>query len=208
MCSRTILTLQPGIILWTTYRLLCQVVLSRVYTNFLWRYTSHTINHISYLAWLIEAEWRIYASVNLPGLVWFIEAGWRICGSKIRPSLVQIMACRLLSASHYLNHWWLIVNWALRNRFQWNLIKKQQFSYKKINFKMSSATWRPFCLAFSVIIHISNVTWFPNLLRISQCTIQNRNVRIYVLNCALWDMEQVRYGIVRLVYWHLFPDPQ
>ena len=30
-----------------------------------------------------------------------------------------------------------------------------------------------------------------------QCTIQNRNVHISVLNGALWDMGQVHYGICK-----------
>ena len=38
-----------------------------------------------------------------------------------RPSLVQIMACRLASRSHYLNQWWNIVDWTLGNKSQWNL---------------------------------------------------------------------------------------
>ena len=31
------------------------------------------------------------------------------------------MACRLTGASHYLNQCWIIVNWTLRNKLQWNL---------------------------------------------------------------------------------------
>ena len=34
-----------------------------------------------------------------------------------------------------------------------------------------------------------------HLFRIPQGSIQNRNVHISVLNGALWDMEQVQYGI-------------
>ena len=30
------------------------------------------------------------------------------------------MACRLSAPSHYLNQCWVIVNWTLRNKFQWN----------------------------------------------------------------------------------------
>ena len=37
-----------------------------------------------------------------------------------RPSLVQIIACRLLAPSHNLNQCWLIVNWKLGNKIQWN----------------------------------------------------------------------------------------
>ena len=43
---------------------------------------------------------------------------------------------------------------------------------------------------------------------IPQCTIQNRNVHISVLNGALWDMEQVHYGICEIGLFHLsFSDP-
>ena len=45
---------------------------------------------------LIEAEWRMYASVN-------------------RTSLVQVMAC------HYLSQCWIVANWIPGNKFQWNL---------------------------------------------------------------------------------------
>ena len=34
--------------------------------------------------------------------------------------MVQIMACRLLVPSHYLDQCWFIVNQHLRNKFQWN----------------------------------------------------------------------------------------
>ena len=37
-----------------------------------------------------------------------------------------------------------------------------------------------------------------HLFHIPQCTIQNRNVHISVLNGALWDMELVRCGIYEL----------
>ena len=35
-------------------------------------------------------------------------------------SLVQAMGCCLLSSSHYLNQWWLIVSWTIRNKLQSN----------------------------------------------------------------------------------------
>ena len=37
-----------------------------------------------------------------------------------------------------------------------------------------------------------------HLFHIPQCTIQNRNVTISVLNGALWDMEQVHGGICEI----------
>ena len=39
-----------------------------------------------------------------------------------------------------------------------------------------------------------------HLWHIPQCTIQNRNVHISVLNGALWDMAQCTVGFVNLVY--------
>ena len=37
-----------------------------------------------------------------------------------------------------------------------------------------------------------------HLFHIPQCSIENRNVHISVLNGALWDMEQVHSGICEL----------
>ena len=42
-----------------------------------------------------------------------------------------------------------------------------------------------------------------HLIYIPQCTIQNRNVYISVLNGAFWEKEQVNWGELwgKLVYW-------
>ena len=64
------------------------------------------------------------------------------CASKLYTApLVQI-----------LNQCWIVINWSIENRFQWELIKMKWFSYKKINRIMSSTTWRPFCLSLNVFI--------------------------------------------------------
>ena len=48
----------------------------------------------------------------------------------------------------------------------------------------------------------SELTWLTNprmhLFHIPQCSIQNRNVHISVLNGALWDMEQVHSEICEI----------
>ena len=49
------------------------------------------------------------------------------------------------SPSHYLNQCWFIVNWTLRNKLQWNFIKIQNFSFRKMHLKISSVKLRPFC---------------------------------------------------------------
>ena len=47
-----------------------------------------------------------------------------------------------------------------------------------------------------------------HLSHILQCPIQNQNVHISVLNGALWDMEQVHYGICKLsqlvILWNIW----
>ena len=54
-----------------------------------------------------------------------------------------LVACS--APSHFLNQCCLIVKWTLTNKFQWNFIKTQKFSFVKMHLKMSSAKWRPFC---------------------------------------------------------------
>ena len=51
-----------------------------------------------------------------------------------------------LAPSHYMNQFLFFVNWTIGNKFQWKL---DQFSLKKINFRMSSANLRPFCLSLN-----------------------------------------------------------
>ena len=48
-------------------------------------------------------------------------------------------------------------------------------------------------LSFTRSLTFTNTTM--HLFHIPQCTIQNRNVHISILNSALWDMEQMHCGI-------------
>ena len=50
-----------------------------------------------------------------------------------------------LAPSHCLNQCWLIVNWTLWNKLQWNWNQNSNFSFLKMYLKMLSAKWRPFC---------------------------------------------------------------
>ena len=68
----------------------------------------------------------------------------RIYASMNRSALVQIMACRLLGAKPSLNQCWVIVNWTLGNKLQWNFIQIQNFSFTKIHLKILSEKWRTF----------------------------------------------------------------
>ena len=56
---------------------------------------------------------------------------------KTKPPLVHIMAC-----SHYLNRWWNIVNWTLKNKFQWyfhpnTAIFIQENAFENVVWKMT-----------------------------------------------------------------------
>ena len=73
---------------------------------------------------LIEAEWRIYASVNKHH--WFKQ--WLVVWS---------------APSHYLNQSWNIVNWILRNKLQWNLNRNsyifiQENAFENVVWKMAA----------------------------------------------------------------------
>ena len=59
-----------------------------------------------------------------------------ICVSELR---------RHSAPSHYLNQWWVIVNWTFRNRLQWNFNQIQNFSFVKMHLEISSVKWWPFC---------------------------------------------------------------
>ena len=73
----------------------------------------------------IEAEWRIYAWVNLP-------------------SLVQIMTCRLVGAKS--TNVWILLIGPIGTNISEILIKICTFSFKKMHLKMSSGIWQPSCL--------------------------------------------------------------
>ena len=57
-----------------------------------------------------------------------------------------------LAPSHYLNQCWIVVNWTLRNKFQWNLNQNSNIFIQENVFEMSSAKRRPFCLGLNVFI--------------------------------------------------------
>ena len=73
--------------------------------------------------WLIEVEWRIYASVN-----------WVIIGSDkgLPPGRRE-------------------ANWTVRNKLQWNLNPNSYISFTKMYLKMWSGKWRSYCLGLHVL---------------------------------------------------------
>ena len=67
--------------------------------------------------------------------------------------------------SHYLNQYWVIVNWTLRNKPQWISIKLQKFSITKmhLNTCILSAKWRPGSLK------VISISCFPYNNHMQQC---------------------------------------
>ena len=106
-------------------------------------------------AYLIETEWCIYASVNLL-------------------SLVEIMACRLVGASHYLNQWWNIVNLILWNTTQWHFNRNscifiQENAFEYVVYEIPAILSRPqcdipqaysqLCIIVIVILEVCEFRW-------------------------------------------------
>ena len=50
-------------------------------------------------------------------------------------TLVKVMACCLITPSHYLTHWWLIVKWTPGNNIHWNYNQHLNFYWRKCIWK-------------------------------------------------------------------------
>ena len=83
---------------------------------------------------LIEAEWRIYASVN-----------WAFIGSNNGLSTDWHQAIIWTNAG-------ILLIGPLETNFKETPIKMQQSSFKKICLNMSSPKGRPFCLSLNVLM--------------------------------------------------------
>ena len=57
--------------------------------------------------------------------------------------LEWLVACS--ASSHYMNQWWLFVNWTIKNTLQWNSNQNTKFSFRKMHLKMLSAKLWPLC---------------------------------------------------------------
>ena len=90
------------------------------------------------------------------------------CVSK-KPSLVQIMACRLVSAKPLSELMLDIVHWKLRNKLQWNLncnlyIFIQENAFENVIWKMAASLSRPQCVkAYGCSIHLHMLLYFTPL---------------------------------------------
>ena len=69
-------------------------------------------------------------------------------------ALFQVMACCLLGPSHYLNLWWLIVNWILRNKPQWDSNKTSAIFIHENRFE------NVVCKMFAISLMLQCVNYF------------------------------------------------
>ena len=123
----------------------------------------------------------------------------QICVSKLGHHTFRWWLVAGSASSHYLNQCWLIGNnWTIVNIFRWN------FNQNTILFSIKYI--KKYChLSLDVLVKYDmSIESNPRLNKINsqnvtvsypQCTIQNRNVYISVLNGALWGMGQVQCEI-------------
>ena len=55
---------------------------------------------------------------------------------------------------------WILLIWPLGTNFSEILIEIYIFSFMKINFKLSSGIWRPFCLGLNVLINNEDLSLY------------------------------------------------
>ena len=87
------------------------------------KYEAWFIFHFFFLIKTITGSFTFPINLSPPGAAYMRQ--------HIGSALVQIMACRLSAASHYLNQCWRIVNWTLGNKFQWNLSRNSHTSIQE-----------------------------------------------------------------------------
>ena len=68
-----------------------------------------------------------------------------ICVSELGQHWVRKWLVTYSAPNHYLHQCWNIINWTLRNKFQWNFNQRINFSFKNMHLKISSVKWQPFC---------------------------------------------------------------
>ena len=90
----------------------------------------------SFLIWKYEAIYENFVK-NIP---WTngLRPSDRYVRQQVNHHLFLKWSVRCLVPTHYLSQCWYIVNLTLRNKFQWNLNKKEQFLSTKLNLNMSS----------------------------------------------------------------------
>ena len=95
---------------------------------------------------------------------------------------------------HYLNLCWNIVNWTLRNRFQWNVNQNSNIFIEENMFENVICRWWPFCLGPNVLNHQSldghHTEWVV------------ANFKTIFLNENIWVLLQILLNIMKFDYFH------
>ena len=68
-----------------------------------------------------------------------------VCVSESHQHWLRLWLVAYSAPSHYLNQCWDIVNWTLGTNFSEISIKRKDLSFTKMQMKISSAKWQPFC---------------------------------------------------------------
>ena len=112
--------------------------------------------------YLIEAEWRIYASVD-----------WSIIVSRNVSSPVRCQAIIRTNAGLFWSHPWEQIGEIEE--------KRGQFLYKKIKMKISSVKWRPICLVLRVLLTVlarESLSEDRNTWDTGRSTLEEKQLRI------------------------------
>ena len=95
--------------------------------------------------------------------------GWvmHVCVSKLNINGSDNgLAPTMWQTIHYLNQWWNVVNWTLRNKLQWNFKWNPYIFIQEMYLNVSSAKWRPLCLCLNVLNHLPiwEIKWIVSKL--------------------------------------------
>ena len=115
------------------------------------------------LIWIWCHQWLPWRPIGMSDLMW--NASGRTAST-----LVQLRLCAEQVLKHYLTQQWHIVDWTQGTNFSEISTKIHKFSFTKINLKMFSAKFLPFCSVLNMIIqpNVKNLA-FIFLSTISIC---------------------------------------
>ena len=105
-----------------------------------------------------------------------------------------IMACGLTVPSHYLNQWWSIVNWTLRNKLQWNFNRNlniviHENAFENVVCEMAAMLYRPQCVNCLWEVHsVRNLHWY------SYRCIPSRTTSYHIICKINYTSIHIRHG--------------
>ena len=109
--------------------------------------------HIHAFSWMnmfqfrLKFHWSLFARVQLTIIQHRLVDAMPLSA----PMMVSLPMHICVTRSQWVNQWWIIVNWLLRNKFCSISSKMQELTFKKIHLNMSSSKWRPFCSGLIVL---------------------------------------------------------